>query len=60
MNEILKLACISMDNSFMQHIIIFDSTDCVIVLSEDIDFDQIYKVKLLPGKLLETQMRGQY
>lgn len=54
MNEILKLACISMDNSFVQHIIIFDSTDCVIVLSEDIDFDQIYKVKFLPGNLLET------
>jgi hypothetical protein len=44
----------------MQHIIIFDSTDCVILLSEDIDFDQIYKVKFIPGNLLETQMRGQY
>jgi hypothetical protein len=38
----------------MQHIIIFDQDDCAIILSEEIDFDQIYKVKFIPGNLVET------
>ena len=58
-DEIKKRACMPIDSQFAlaHNMIIFDQEDCAIILSEDMDFNQVYKVKFIPTNLMETLMR---
>ena len=49
--EILKIAGLTSNTSqhSVQNLFIFDQDDYAVALSEDMDFDCIYKIKFLPA-----------
>ena len=49
------------DSSFAltHNMVVFDQENCAIILSEEMDFSQVYKIKFIPTNLMETQFRQQ-
>ena len=39
--------------------VIFDDEDCAIILSEEMNFDQVFKIKFIPAILMDQIIQGQ-